>query len=398
MLKWIKNRLVGYEVFFLHEGRWLLEVVTDDEGTAIATARKALGSGKTLSARVVRQRSMLNGFTTEAVVFEETVEATEKPVAVLSPLLPTPLCETAYDICGDAGRQVVGQVLREYLSRNSLTATELLHGWSHARRIQDKGGLVTAAIHRTASAQATTSGTPVKDRVKVLIDLVDEAMRMGRDFASERKRLPLFEGRGIAEYADRVRGKVEPDRHDYVLRSLLTLWLFEIRSLAGKLEAVLALMGEAGVEAPLMRLLDGIAADTLIFADVIQELFGARSNLGEFLCALADLLQGREGGGLSPMAVTLAGLISDGRATACRDILTLRLVQEVASDKPLDKLNTTAEGMLVDRLARALTLESGETFGGERVQKAISARRLRHRQSVLRAQGLHSIADNLRAE
>jgi hypothetical protein len=274
----------------------------------------------------------------------------------------------------------------------------LLHGWSHARRLQDKGGLVTAAIHRAASAQAATIGVPVKERVKSLIDLVDETMRMARDFAPERKRLPPFTGSAVAAYAESIRERVEAERFDYIFRSLLTVWLFDIRSLSGKLEAVVELMGEADIEPPLMRLLDGIAADTLIFAEVIQEMFGTRANLGDFLCVLADLLRGRPAPGLASVGDKLSELIARGQAPACHDALTVRLVQEVMSDKLLDKLNPAAEGALLDALTKALTVESGTVFGGEAVQKALSSRRFRHRQAILRSQGLHSIADNLRAD
>ncbi|WP_119678543.1 hypothetical protein [Indioceanicola profundi] len=399
MLKWIRNRLVGYEVFFQHEGRWRLEAVTDDEDAAVALARKALGSGGTLSARVVRQRSMLNGFTTETVIFEDAVQAREKPVVVASPSQPTPLCATVADLCEDAGRQVVGQVLKDYLARNNLTATELLHGWSHARRLQDKGGgIVTAAIHRTATAQAATTGTSVKDRVKELIGLVDQATGLARDFAAERKRLPPFQGADIAAYARTVQAAVGEDRYAYAMRSLLTVWLFEISSLPGKLDSVVELMEQPDIDEPLMRLLDGIAADTLIFADVIQDVFGARSNLAGFLCALAGFLQGRQVGGMSPGAARLSGLIGRGVAPLCRQVLTARLVQEIASDKPLDKLNPAADGTLIEELTTALMQGNGEMFGGEAVRKAMSIRRLRNRQDVLRAKGLHAVADNLRAE
>ncbi|MFM2044130.1 MAG: hypothetical protein RLY86_2706 [Pseudomonadota bacterium] len=401
MLKWIRNRLVGYEVFFRREERWVLELVTDDEDAAIAEARRALSTGKTPAARVVRQRSMMSGFTTETIVFEEAAAApAEKPVVVHSPPVPTPVCRTVGEMFEAAGRRTVGLSLREYLARNDLTVTELMHSWSHIRRFQDKAEILTACIHRIASAQATTTGEPVKPRVGALLGLVDEATTLARDFQVERKKLPHYDGSDIVAYDRIIRGLVGDDRYPYVIRAMLSVWLFDIRSLNGKLEAVLHMLRADGVDNRLAAILDGFAADTLIFADVIQELFGARGCLGEFLCLLADLLQGRAPvvEGVSPLLTDLALHFRDDRVPDCVAILTDRLVQELTADRPLDKLNPAREGHQIEVLSKALSLPDGSLFGGEVVRKAMSSRRLRHRQSVLRAQGLHHIADNLRLD
>lgn len=393
------NRKVSYEVFLQQDGRWQLDAICDDEDGAIHEAKHILATGRSKAVRVVRLRTLSNGAGSETVIYEQEVKvAAERPLSISTPSGEVVLCRSLDDLLATAGRRTVGQVMRDYLQRTGISATELLHNWSHIRKLQDKGGLVMAAVHRVAGIQAEAAGQSKKERVQTIDALLEEASRRARDFASERGRYPSFQGHDLPGFAATVTG-LAGERSDYVLTSLLTVWLFEIRSLAGKVDVLVPLID--GVDDPrLLALIDGLVADCLGFAEVVQDLFGAQASLGQCLIRMAGVIQGREAdiAALREGALKRVGrLIQAGQFPECRTALTARLMRELAGDRPLDARNPTADPRLLDELETVVKDADGQVLGGEAMLRALDARRLKQRQSVLRAQGLHHVADNLRS-
>ncbi|QJE72617.1 hypothetical protein HHL28_05445 [Aerophototrophica crusticola] len=392
------NRKVSYEVFLQSEGRWQLDCVCDEEEVAIAEAKRILATGRSTLTKVVRLRTLVNGASSETVVYEQEVKvASVKPISISTPSGEVVVCRGVDDILGPAGRRTVGQVMRDYLQRTGITATELLHNYSHQRKLQDKGGLIIAAVHKVAGLQAAATGETAKARVGVLDKLVDEVERKARMFAGERGGYPPFRGSDLAGYSAAVRAKAGDEAHDYALRSLLSVWLFEFRSLPAKVE-VLANLAMETPDPALSPLLDGMLADGLIFAEVVQELFGAQPSLGHCLVAMAGILVGHDeavANAPSPALKQIAGLIRSGIAPESRDAMAERLLRELASDRPLDSRNPENDPTLLEALVPLLTAEN-MPLDRERVEKLLAERRTRQRQAVLRAHGLHSVADNLR--
>ncbi|MFC7332243.1 hypothetical protein [Rhodocista pekingensis] len=399
MLDWVRNRILSFEVLGQRDGRWMLDRVCPTEGAAVARAREMLGDTRWTAAKVVQSRSMLNGFTTQRVVFEETAPpAAERPPAVRSPRGEVAVCASLDEFFGPDSRRLIALTLMEYLTRQQVTPTELLHAWSHVRRLQDSSALLMAAIHRVGTAQAKTTGEATRDRVNVLNRLVDEAVSRARDFTLERKRLPAFHGHDLDAFVARLGGLVDPARFDYVLRAQVSAWLADQRSLAGRLEVVLDLTG-SGAAPDSLRLIDGLVADLLSFGEVVQDLFGALPNLGHFLADLADLLNGRPDGAArarDPRLGRIAALLDAGRLPETREVLLARLLKEMAADRPLDKLNAADEPALLALVVRRLQRDDGTILGGEAAEKAVAAREVRYRQGLLRAAGLHGIAENLK--
>lgn len=394
------NKRVTFEVFLRVEDRWQLHVLCDDEDDALFEARHLLITAKTSAVRVVRLRTLANGVSSDTVIYEQELKVKgERPVTVSTPAGDVACCEKPEDLFTAEGRQTISQVMRDYLFRNNLSTSELIHSYSHLRKIQDVQGLVMAAVHRVATAQANAAKTAPKQRVQLLDNLIHQVQRRARDMAAERGAYPDFTGGDLEKLSKFILTKVPLDQHDYVLVSLLSIWLFDFRTIAAKVEA-LATLAADNVESGLVRQLDGVLADMLIFADIVQELFAPQPNLGTGLIAIAQVVLQRPGAAekiANPIMKRIATLIQDGHLPQCQGALADRLLREINGDRPLDARAPENDAALLDRLIRTLTGEGGTLLGGERTALSIERRRLRQRELVLRSQGLHSIADSLRS-
>lgn len=393
------NKKKTFEVFMKKDDRWQLHVLCDHEQEAIDEARNLLIAAKTTAVKVVRHRVLSSATSAETVVYEATANPPkEKPITVSTPVGELALCKTLDDLYTTDGRRTVGQVMRDYLQRANISAMELLHSFSHIRKLQDAQGLVNAALHRVASAQAAAVGVPVKERMQLLDGLVTQAQQKARAFAAERSGYPEFKGHDLGKLSSAIMGKAGIDHHDYILHSVVSVWLFEHRSLLSKVDSLTRLAQE-NVETGLVRQVDGMLADSLMFADVVQELFAPHANLGSALMQVSEVVLCKKGAAdrvVNPTLKIIAGLIPQGHLPQCQGILADRLLREINSDRPLDHRAPEREPEMLEQLAACMTGDDGTILGGERTHQSIERRRLRQRQELLRAQGLHSVADNLR--
>eukprot|EP01092_Planopodium_desertum_P008037 TRINITY_DN33148_c0_g2_i1.p2 TRINITY_DN33148_c0_g2~~TRINITY_DN33148_c0_g2_i1.p2 ORF type:complete len:138 (+),score=45.42 TRINITY_DN33148_c0_g2_i1:1-414(+) len=137
----------------------------------------------------------------------------------------------------------------------------------------------------------------------------------------------------------------------------------------------------------------------MIFAEVVQELFAPQPNLGMALKQMGAVVLCRKGVTdklTNPTMKIIAALIQQGHLPQTQAALADRLLREINTDRPLDQRAPEREGALLDELVASLKGEDGTILGGERTNQSVERRRLRQRQEILRAQGLHSVADNLR--
>jgi len=388
----------SYEVQSRREGRWQIEGAFTDQEAALSCARSRLMAGGVEEIKVVKFRT-LAGLSLETVILNKKApETSRKPLALGGSAEGAPLCRTLDDLCGFESRVVIGRLLRPFLDAQRVTPTELLHSWPQFRKLDEQGALLSAAIHAAARHHSDIHGVAVPGRVKELRGLVDAAASRARDFLAERKRLPAFDPDDLPAASRRIDGAVGEEGHDAVFLSLLTLHLAEGNTLPGKLDILLALMHD-DAEARHLALFDGVVADVLGSADTLKELLGAQPSLAMGLCALADALYGRDVNPITaPPAAALTRvceLTLQGRAPLSRVVLLDRLRQALAGDQPLDRRDAKAEGALIQTVTEHLRGADGQLLGGAAIAKALDRRLLRHRQSVLRDQGMHDIADCL---
>lgn len=393
------NKKKTFEVFIKKDDRWQLHSLCDEEDEAINEAQLQLRMARTNQVKVVRHRELSKTASSETVIYEATANPPkEKPIVVSTPVGELAVCKVVDDMFTADGRRTIGQVMRDYMQRNNICTTELLHSFSHIRKLQDAQGLVNAGLHRVGSAQAAALGVPVKERMQLLDTLLTQVQQKARAFAAERGNFPDFKGQDLGAVSSRVMEKVGLEHHDYVLNALLSVWLFECRSLLAKVDALSRLASD-NAETGLVRQVDAILADTMIYAEVVQELFAPQPNLGVALKQMGAVVLCRKGAGdklANPTMKIIAALIQQGLLPQTQAALADRLLREINTDRPLDQRAPEQEGTLLDDLVLSLTGDDGTILGGERTHQSVERRRLRQRQEMLRAQGLHSVADNLR--
>ncbi|HSK38770.1 MAG TPA: hypothetical protein VK943_03295 [Arenibaculum sp.] len=403
----VRNRLISFEVSALRDGRWTIEAVLENEAAALLNARQRLSDGRADEVKVVRLRAMPDGFTTRTEVLAERRSAgAGRPIVVTGPVDAAPPCETLDDLYGLSGRRLMARLLRRFVETYQVTPTEILHNWTWARKLSDTGNLVQGAIHQVAAAQVARTGGDLRERVAAVERLVAQAMVRARDFAAAQHRLPRFDAGGPAEASRRILGAARPDdvpddAYDFTFLALLSVHLLRANSLVARQEIVLDMIGEdpdPGSDSRLVRLLEGVVADTLGSADMVKDLLGPHPHLGASLVSLADLVRGRaDAAGPTPALVRIGRLIGSGRGEACRAVLLDRLLAELGRDTPLDRRDPGQDDVLLDRIVENMRDDAGGLIGGAGAEAAISRRRLRRQQAVLRGLGLVEQADQLPA-
>ncbi|MBY6262183.1 hypothetical protein EI613_09665 [Azospirillum sp. 412522] len=389
---------VSYEVQSRREGRWRIEGAYTDQEAALSAARSQLAASGVEEAKVVKFRTVA-GLSLETVILHKSVPQTQRQGLTLGGTAEgAPFCRTPDDLRGFESRVVIGRLLRPYLDAQRITPTELLHSWPLFRRLEEQGALLGAAIHAVARHHADVHGVSHAARARDLRQMVEAVVGAARDALADRRRLPRFDAADLPGTSALIEEAVGPAGHDALFLILLSQHLEAGGPLSGKLDLLLAMMGDDAAPRPL-ALLDGVVADIMGSADTVKELLGAQPSLHAGLCVLADALFDRDSGPPSaPMAASLrrvCRLALEGRAPQSRAVLLERLRQSVAGDQPLDRRDAKAEAVLAHDLADRLRGADGALLGGAAMEKALDRRLLRHRQSVLRAQGMHDIADRL---
>ncbi|MBK1837873.1 hypothetical protein JHL17_10650 [Azospirillum sp. YIM B02556] len=389
---------ISYEVQSRREGHWRIEGAYTDQEAALSAARSQLAASGVEEAKVVKFRTVA-GLSLETVILHKTAPQPQRQGLSLGGTAEgAPLCRTPDDLRGFESRMVIGRLLRPYLDAQRITPTELLHSWPLFRRLEEQGALMGAAIHAVARHHADLHGVSHAARARELRQLVEAVTAAARDALAEGRRLPRFDATDLPGTSSRIVEAVGPAGHDPLFLTLLCRHLEAGGPLAGKLDLLLALMGDAA-EPRHLALLDGVVADILGSADTVKELLGAQPSLHAGLCTLADALFDRDPVPAQvPMGAPLrrvCRLALRGRAPQSRAVLLERLRRSIAGDQPLDRRDATAEGLLAHDLADRLRGADGMMLGGAAMEKALDRRLTRHRQAVLRAQGMHDIADRL---
>jgi hypothetical protein len=385
------GRIITYEVMSFYDKRWVIDCVMDDEELAIERARALLLEEKTEQVKVMRQRAMKTGFTTEKAVFEQARPPKgKKEISLSASIRAAPPCDTLDDFFALEARVLMGRVFREFLDKLVITPSELLHNYSYIKKLDATGNLITGAVFQIGQAQANAGLGAVKDRVNALHRLVDEAKMLARDTLAERKRLPILEERQFGRLCRRAEARFEPAERGYMVMTSLASYLSGSQSWGQKLDQIAKLFSD-DVDADGVDRLDGVIADVLGSGVMVQELLGSHGSLGTALALLADLALGRleaPPAAASESLKLLVGLMQAHGLTACRRVLFDRLKRELKGTKALCRDDLAAEKRTLAELETKLRDDKGELVGGKEVADSFAARREEIRKAHLRKAGV----------
>jgi hypothetical protein len=372
------NRIVRFEVATSRNGRWIIDSLRPSEEEAIDVARNLLASDKYDAVRVVRQRQTPTEWTLETQVFEAKAGARGKAPMRLGELGdPDAWCATLGDLYGGRSRRAIGQLLRNFLDRYEITATELLHNHRFIRKLEDSDSLLMSAVHRVARARQAAAGTSATEAVRSLDRLIAEATRRAQVAFADRS-LPMLgvDGPDALLAACRKRSG-DLAEQAFLLRYAVSRHFEAAATLLARLDAALGWSG-ASNEPAIIELIDELIADCLGQSEIFQEMLGAHADRGGALELTIDLVRGR----CERAPIRAPGwftsfnqLLSSRAMPETRAILLARLSRELADERPLTRGGRSADAKALTRIADRLKDDSdGTYFGGAEIVVRLAKR------------------------
>lgn len=344
-----------YEVQVMEDKRWVIASMAGDEDKAKAFAENLLQAGNHAAVRVVKDFQRIDGTHSETVLLEKQGEIKGAGDPTLSQITEAPPCTGLEDFYGQPARTTMGRLLRKYLDEALITPTELLHDAKEMKRFGDKGNLLFAAIDRVSSLQARAAGEENSKARKDLLDSSWEQMlARAKAFAERKAKAPQTLAEAVAGSGGDA----------FTLRALATLALLERRSWFGKMDLMIAWAAEPAA-ADHMPVIDGIIADLVVPAQVIQDLLGFQANLSSALCQIVNLVEGKAEAAkfAPPTFAELNKLFTAGGLPLTRQVLMARVIREVGGANPLSRNDPSQEFEMFHKMLHRLVDKDGVTGG-----------------------------------
>lgn len=349
-----------FEVQVQRDGRWTLELVEEDEAAAIREADKILARGNNQGVRVVRER-----LGRDTVVYQKERGGPSNANVAASAITEAADCGDIEDLYALPARLTASKVLRRWFDANKVTPLEVLHNYRALSRLMDSDPQVyPSAVDRVATLQAKARGSDPRQRRDELYRLIEEAATRARRAEGEKQIWKL----GLETYPKLCRTAEQvawvPQDRDLLVRSAVARDLIGQGSWLAKLDALLMAVTPELSEQDL-AVLDEFIADVLGSPQTIQDILGERPNLSAALVALMDIMEGKPPAGRrEPETVTvLRSLMAEGRLRSAWVVLRDRVVNEVASTRPLARNDpareTEAFQALVTRILRFPKIGNG---------------------------------------
>ena len=173
-----------------------------------------------------------------------------------------PSCFKPEDLYSYHARATMSRLLIDYLSRNKITITELIHRADMLEKLEATGTLYQFAIQKVAVAQAATTTTGVQQIIKSLNELTTQAFH--RVYRDQRKGLfPNPESHQFADLAQSLSGQ---GNAAYVFNGALARHLKEAKGWDEKVLMLISIMENAPTEEEPRKLvlssIDAILAET----------------------------------------------------------------------------------------------------------------------------------------
>ena len=277
----------SYEIQTMRGGRWITASIMDKEDQATSSAQRLFLDRKCEGVRILSVLERSDGSSSEKEVFIRTRNVQEEEtVSVAQVDTVPPPCETAEEYYGFNSRLVMNKLFRSYCDQAFITPTELIYDSRELKRLQDKAGLVSTAVDRVATLQARQTGGDAKKRRDQIFKAVEDMMIRAR--TAEKITLPPIDGKFSALIQKLPKSD---EKQDYMAMKVLAKDMLNIRNWPGKLERLCKLaLSEPDPHA--LELLDGVIAD-ILGSNIVQDILGWQPNLGQAICRMIDLAEGK---------------------------------------------------------------------------------------------------------
>lgn len=370
-------RQVHFEVFRRAgaKGGWTLHEVVNDRSRALAMAQEMMASEKATGVKVVKETyDDDTGDYLSLKIFEDghnkmkTAQAQEDA----PPSLP---CFKPDDLYSYHARQTMMRLLGDFLGRNKITITELIHRADMLDKLEATGTLYQHAVQKIAVAQAASSTTPVQQIVKNLNELTTQATQ--RVYRDQRKGLfPNPRADQFAELAAKLAGQGDAA---YIFNGALARHLKDTQGWNDKVLALLEILSKTPASGDsrtlILSAIDAILAEALSASTALHELIGQAENLAEALTRLVELFLGKLAadsahGGVAALAARFAA----DELPEARTAIARRIVAEFKSAKRLRPDSLVEELTALRRLANRVVYGVGKFLSHEDLIAAFTLR------------------------
>jgi hypothetical protein len=351
----------SFDIQTNQSGRWVIDSISEREYPARKRANELLANPKCAGVRIIRTWKRPDGVSVDTEIFcQEREIRDDAKLRITAVDTPIRRCQSLQDFFSFESRQAMSRIFRTYLARFALTPTEILHNIRHLRRLDEKDGLVSAAVDMVATLQTNDGVQDVAIR-RAEIYAAFEAM-IARAHTLDTGSLPTLD-RKFSDVMASLGGVLDRDERRYLMLTALSREMSKLGSWLSKLE-LLCQMASEETEPDALDILDGVIADVL-GTDVIRDLLGVQRTLRLTIFALLDLAEGIPPATPDSAEITesLCRLLSQGTLPLSRRALIDRAHRALRSPnllRPNDAAQEPEElRKLIDRLLTPTGLHSG---------------------------------------
>jgi hypothetical protein len=377
---------IHYEIFrrIGARGGWSLHEVRANREEALRVAQDLMGGKDATGVKVVKETyNEETGDYLTLKIFEDGHNQVK--VAPAEEEVPNALpCFKADDLYSYHARQTMTRLLGDFLARNKITITELIHRADMLEKFEATGTAYQHAIQKVAVAQASSTKTPVQQIIKNLNELTTQAIhRVYRD-----QRAGLFSGPPDGRFDVLARRLYAEPGAAYLFNGALAWHLKDADGWDEKVLMLIAVLEQAPQEEGPRKLVlasvDAIMAEVLSGSAALHELIGGAENLGQALQRLVSLFLGKPIEGARSGLLALTGHFAADTLPNSRTAVAARLVAEFKSNKRLCPHSMVEELKTLRVIANSIVLGIGKYLSHEDLIAAFTLRSKR----LVTAEGL----------
>lgn len=370
------SREVHYEIFRRQgaKGGWVMHDAVNQRDAAIATAQSLMTNNQATGVKVVKESyDNDTGAYQSLKIFEDghnkmKVEAAKEDQPSALP------CFKPDDLYSYHSRSTMARLLGEYLARQRLTVTELIHRGDALEQLEATESTYQHAIQKVAVAQASSTQMPVQKIVKSLQDLTTKAMN--RVYCDEKR--DYFPKAQEGQFAALARKIAQDGDKTYLFNGAIAHYLADANGWNEKLMRLLSILKEAekdkDVADVLLGTVDSIGAEILAGSAALHELIGKSENLGAALWMLVHLFLGQPMEGANDAIAAVTRHFKTDDLPAARTAVAGRILAELKSVKRLCPESLVDELKTLRRIANKLVLGQGKYLSHEDLIGAFTLR------------------------
>ena len=385
-----------FEIQVYQRDHWVIEGQEKDEATAVSFAKAQVGQGKVEGMRVLRQWTRADGAVVETEIFCQFRPKNDR--ITIQTVDAASRCEEIEEYYGTDSRFTVGRVLRQYLEEVVVTPTEIMHNFAELKRLRDKDALVPSAIGHVAQVQAGGSGDG-RARRDEMFNVLEKMTVRARN--ASRRELPNIKTIGFSRLFAELSTSAADERPDFLSLVALSRELVNMRNFALKVQFLVGLLTkEEGMSPESTAIIDGVIADVLGSASVIQELLGPQPNLMTAIINLCDLAEGKLDTSkrhAEDFAIPMNQLFAEGRLPSSRMVLLDWVRRQLKGTQPLNRHEPAKERETFTRLLQRM-VGPGGVIGGGPVAEGLTLRRVQYQDDggvPGRQRAVQSICDDM---